>query len=397
LRFRFKTTSGDISTTSALGVVMLCMTYDPDDPLITDQQTLLNYGSRRDHAECKISENCSLSITTKNNPMPVRYVDHNAGANAFNDYGVFYLATQGNPSTSVIGELWVDYEFEVFTPRISLIPSYQCFGDTTSVAGGTTVNFFDGIVGNPFVYGSNLCTMTQANATAVRLYFNQPGFYLLQGSMEAGTVTAFAPTAYSGNNTSQLLDSPLQAVFANNLSFQTTTPQIANTSGKTIAMYNLVIDATTEYVQNQTWISLNGSLSLSGTQNVYSFLSVQKIPNPVGNSVPVLPEITLMEKKCKDQDERINRLEQLLNKSVDGTDNNNSPTDYVSVKQDTPRYGNPKNNELWRIHKLKFEYNDGKQTDDKQLNSYDMNTASVLSRSVADSVKDASKSSSNKK
>jgi len=330
LTFKYKSTSGNISSTSALGVVMFAMIYDPDDPIISDQTTLLNYGTPSDHKEAPIDKNMSLNVTTKNNPMPVRYVDHNSGANAFNDYGIFYYATQGNPSTSVIGELWVDYEFEVYTPRISLIPNYQIFGANGTSPSSGAYYFFDSRLALATNYGAALCTFNQSSNATCQLNFLSPGIYKIHAISVAGVVSSNSANAYAFSNCSQITNStpitlpPPLAISQ----YTSTVGAIGVGSLSFIWSFDLFVDAQTSYSQGNTYMQFPNTITFAAANSYYSTIIVEKVPNPSGTSVPILPEVQIMRDKFKEQNERLVRLENLLN--CDNCDNNNDSTVVVN-------------------------------------------------------------------
>lgn len=129
LHFHFISSTGNVSSTGSLGNIVLGVTYDADDPPLTTYSDMLNYSGFK---SVKISNNLSVSVTTKNNPLPVRYVHHGDGEIDLSDYGTFYCAVEGNPSDGVVGALWVEYAIEMYVPRPNTSPQTQMFSSKTT-------------------------------------------------------------------------------------------------------------------------------------------------------------------------------------------------------------------------------------------------------------------------
>jgi hypothetical protein len=167
----------------------------------------------------------------------------------------------------------------------------------------------------------------QANNSAPTLYFNQPGYYMVKARLQTGTTTATTAGTYGGGNTTQYLSS-LPPVWKSDVSFSNVHAQVASQTNVTIMNFNLIVDAQSGYVQGSTYIVLTGSVTLGTGQSWFSEMTVLKIPNPVNNVVPILPEITIMKQKYDAQESRIKKLEQYINNN----DNNNSS--YITINDD---------------------------------------------------------------
>jgi len=116
LHFHYETS---VSTTTA-GTVMLAVDYDASDRAPLTKQHLMAYAQAQRSApwqECAF--NCRSGDLTKF--AKERYVRDSsppAGDIKTYDVGNLFLATQGNVSGAIIGELYVSYTVELRTPQV---------------------------------------------------------------------------------------------------------------------------------------------------------------------------------------------------------------------------------------------------------------------------------------
>lgn len=313
-RFTFQTTSTDYNATSALGIVALVVAYDPDDPIIGDIPSLLNYNGAKSR---KISQSFSVDVVTANNPLPIRYVEHNAGANAFNDYGLLYVAVAGNPSVLVIGELWVDYEIEVFVPRINTSPSFQHFWGTITSAGAAT-NYLNDVYLTSFTkYGQNYMQpyLSNPTPTVTSFMFTGPGFYFINVKFWCNTASTAGGAVVTTNNI-DLIGLP-SGMFPGNYgtppNWNSATPTMSIVVGgnSTVSQW-YYIDAVTKYrplpdVTTASRITFSFFFTTSASATFNAEVIVMKTPFLSNNTTPYLPTMVL-EEKIKAQDKRINSL-----------------------------------------------------------------------------------------
>lgn len=150
--FEYKAMSADAlnSTNTALGSVLLATQYNVLQPAFLNQSQMLNY----DKSTATVpSRSCLHPVECDPNSLPFREytVRHGAiptgqDARIF-DMATFYIATYGQQAASVIGQLWVTFEFEMLTPTMEggageTILSDSWMGKTgisTSAYFGTTV------------------------------------------------------------------------------------------------------------------------------------------------------------------------------------------------------------------------------------------------------------------
>lgn len=116
LHFHYETS---VSTTTA-GTVMLAVDYDASDDAPSSKQALMGYAQAQRSApwqECAF--NCRAGDLHKFSSE--RYVRDDVppvGDIKTYDVGNLFLATQGNASDAVLGELYVSYVVELKTPQI---------------------------------------------------------------------------------------------------------------------------------------------------------------------------------------------------------------------------------------------------------------------------------------
>lgn len=292
LHFHFESTYPNITTGGSLGVLIMGIVYDPDDPTINDISTMLNYqgfGNKR------VDKSWTVKWDPRHNPLPTRYVAHNPNANPFNDSAIFYWATNGNPNTNQIGEIWVEYDIELYVPRPSIIPNYQVYNISSTTTAAGTYHFMDAnLAGTVNSYGQAFTTLTRAAATSVKINFNVPGFYLLVYSMgtAGGVVTSAVNDSNTSHNVTAFANPTGNGDYFNTLVMKfasgTVGPDLSGMGHNTIW-----VDVSTNYVQGSTDYTDGGFFTYTGTAtaNVHT-LWIFRVPKPTSTAVPILPEIS---------------------------------------------------------------------------------------------------------
>lgn len=120
--YHYVPTSGAISSTQALGSVMIQTSYRANDNPPTSKVEMLNEYCANEtvpsDAMCH-----PIECDPKENPFNVHYVRSGAipsGEVAMYDIGTTYIATGGqSASGTVLGDLWVTYEIEFKKPMVS--------------------------------------------------------------------------------------------------------------------------------------------------------------------------------------------------------------------------------------------------------------------------------------
>jgi hypothetical protein len=122
MMFQFVSTSGALSTTQALGEIIMAVNYNSTDAAFTTKQQMLN----EIFAVSKVpSENavCPVECDPRQTTLEHLYIrDGAVPANQdkrFYDIGTFYIATQGQSAPCNLGELWVTYQVALYKPQMN--------------------------------------------------------------------------------------------------------------------------------------------------------------------------------------------------------------------------------------------------------------------------------------
>jgi hypothetical protein len=200
LKFVFETQA----PTTAPGTVMMAIDYDPADGPPANKHDFMTFAGAVRSAVWNRVE-CSASQSRR--PFEKLYVrdgslDPNLDIKTY-DYGVMNIATQGCASTAAVGELYVEYEFELLTPtqdaeEDEIYANAQDFnsgpaGGEPSKPFGTSISTTAGGLGITYVSVSSIKFPKQGNFTI---------FWKVFGS----TITANAAPAISFVSGSGLLN-----------------------------------------------------------------------------------------------------------------------------------------------------------------------------------------------
>jgi len=132
LQFWFKSTSGSLSTTQALGEIILSTEYNVNSPPPTSKVQMLNeifsvskvpaFDAHCDiETDPKQSSGSGLLYVSDNNAIPVAGESQDL---RWQNLCNFLVATQGTQVASgksvVLGELWVTYQVELYKPQLPL-------------------------------------------------------------------------------------------------------------------------------------------------------------------------------------------------------------------------------------------------------------------------------------
>jgi hypothetical protein len=298
LSFHFESTYPMITTGGSLGVIVMGLVYDPDDPTLGDIATMLNYQGFQNR---RIDKSYSIHWDPRHNPLPVRYISHNPNANPFNDSAVFYWATNGNPNTNQIGELWVEYDIELFIPRPSVAPLFQLVSISTGAINiSPTQKMFDlnyGVIPASNMYGQNYITITQRTVQDPIFNVNVPGFYMVIFQYTANGssfITSLASSNWTYTNVTRLNIPTTGEGISSNV-FDTACGNGGNLTA--LGSDTLYIDASTNYIQGST--SFTGGVTLTTTAGaiggVNTDMWVYKVPKLVTGVVPTLPEVSRLQ------------------------------------------------------------------------------------------------------
>lgn len=220
LMFEFRSLITDFVTSGQPGTVCMATNYDADQPLFTNKIEMNN-------SEYAVSTKPTINLihgiecAPSQTSTPIMYVRTGALADTqdlnANDLGNFQLASQGNPASSVLGELWVTYVVEFLKPKVpddvggdiksgyayraTVAPAAPWGTTTTRLTGDNGLNFsgtvlgFNGVMGNYYLVSVNWTgsaaaaitfpTVTVTNGTQVSIFGN--GTVLLEIAPTAGS------------------------------------------------------------------------------------------------------------------------------------------------------------------------------------------------------------------
>lgn len=155
LMFHYKSTSGALTTTQALGQIIGSANYNVYEAEPTSKSQLLNTifaQSTVPSEDCNFAIECEPSQTVTGGLLYVRGGTPAAGDLRLYDLGNFYLATNGMSADNVkMGELWISYEIELYKPQL---PS-------NSIAGGNMTLISNSAYTNASPLGTGTQTVTQ--------------------------------------------------------------------------------------------------------------------------------------------------------------------------------------------------------------------------------------------
>jgi hypothetical protein len=186
-RLRFVYETEKASSTS--GKVMLAFQPDAGDSSPASKQEMLENQFKAANA---VWAPCSLDIPVGEALGPRRYIRSGSLASNLDiktyDLGNLLVATQGCADTTAIGELYVEYTIELFTPVVSA--AAQAIATTVAIVAAVSIS-------NAAIFGTTPTYAGGLNATASGnvITFNRVGRYLVNLTVGGtGLFTAFAPT-----------------------------------------------------------------------------------------------------------------------------------------------------------------------------------------------------------
>lgn len=168
--FCFESTSGNLTTSQALGNVSIASQYDPLDSPFSSEIEMLN-----SEFASSASPNCSfvhpIECAVKDTPVPLKYV--RSGAVVAGDVRLYDLcrttvAVTGvsAPAGSVLGKIWVVYQIKLGKPKLygGLLAKGALFNEIVFL-GASSNSYFGGSVGTsnsrnslPVTYSNNTIT-----------------------------------------------------------------------------------------------------------------------------------------------------------------------------------------------------------------------------------------------
>jgi hypothetical protein len=184
-----------VPTTSS-GSVMMAIDFDASDSAATSKVQLMSY-----HNAVRIAPWSQTHYESDQGDLwkfgTQRYIrtSPTAGDIKTYDVGTFQIATQGvsvlgTNDPQVLGELYVEYDVDFYTPQIESGTIQSTASLVCSGAGGP-------VFGNVVINSSSMDLVSIPSIT--QLSINRPGTYLLTGYSSTGTLTQMGVVTYSSN------------------------------------------------------------------------------------------------------------------------------------------------------------------------------------------------------
>lgn len=210
--------------TTTNGVVMMAVDFDANDTAPPNKLQVMAYeGAVRCQPWVNEVYTCSRAglDVFKNRYVRLATVA-NTDLKTF-DVGTFYICTQGNADTSVLGELYVTYDIEFHTPQYNTTGWASLGSNRSTGTTGITGALLLGTAPTLNVAGSGM-NITYSTSTGV-FGFTSPGEYLVVYSHTTSAATTGTPSvALTGG--SQV--STVSAAYSANLALITFTVSIKN-------------------------------------------------------------------------------------------------------------------------------------------------------------------------
>lgn len=182
-----------IAPTSTQGDLIISPNYDSSDPPPTSEvQAGDNYGSVTD--SCWKGFQCRLDVQSMMALSPRRYVRATAIAGDIKtfDVGKIFICTNNETGTSAIGKIYLDYDFEFFTPQNDPLPSTVPL--YTSLFSNHATTTFTTTVAKAMPFDTLIFDPLGVGAPVAGVFTPPAGSYLLMGeiNMVDGNNEAFS-------------------------------------------------------------------------------------------------------------------------------------------------------------------------------------------------------------
>jgi hypothetical protein len=205
--FYFNTSCGSAisSTNNALGTVGMTSVYDPSDPPLSTKRECEDYaGCVAGVPSCNLIH--PIECKPRSNVLDRLYIQLSAVSDLddlkFYSHGTLNVFTQGMQAAGItLGELWVSYDIEFFTPKILPIGAVEMAASRTwgTASAVTNVTLF-GNTGFSFLRGNFVATYDAAGFVHLPKG-TAPGYYLIAVNWSQAGNVAFSvtPTATDSN------------------------------------------------------------------------------------------------------------------------------------------------------------------------------------------------------
>lgn len=205
LKFIFESTSATTHT----GAVMMAMDYDPnDDPPLSKTQLMSYSGATRSPPWESFEYACSKADLLK---LPQKFVRSGIPLETNDlrlfDVGNLHLCTMGQQNANLVGELYVEYEIDLFTPQLDLLTNAEATSSIVRAGGAISLANWMGITPT-FTGGLNITFSPSPYGLKVNqvgsfiFVFSSAGSGLVPvasiGATSPGNLISYGPSASSG-------------------------------------------------------------------------------------------------------------------------------------------------------------------------------------------------------
>lgn len=269
LAFVFKTTSGELSTTQALGEIVMSANYNAADIAFTNKQQMLQQimaVSRVPSKDAIFGIETAADQTSVNVQYTRGQVVPSGQPAQFYDLGTMYLATQGQPTGVTLGELWVTYNVELLKPQLPVSdgtgigPLHTIFHNQTAVVNASPLGNGIPLPGDVDTIGCLL------DATHIILPQYLTGtFQVVIVWSGNSTASLVAPTRTFSAGISQVAGANFQAPYTNSLpsmAFPSTT--VTDSRICTLDSFHIDLPGTAQTIT----VGTGGTLPTGGTPSV---------------------------------------------------------------------------------------------------------------------------------
>lgn len=205
LKFIFESTSATTHT----GAVMMAMDYDPNDASPLSKTQLMAYaGATRSPPWESFEYACSKADLLK---LPQKFVRAGIPSETNDlrlfDVGNIHIFTMGQQNANLVGELYVEYEIDLFTPQLDLLTNAEA--TSSIIRAGGTISLANWMGISPtFTGGLNISFSSSPYGLKVNqvgsfiFIFSSAGTGLVPvasiGATSPGNLIAYGPSASSG-------------------------------------------------------------------------------------------------------------------------------------------------------------------------------------------------------
>jgi hypothetical protein len=198
--FHYVPTSGSISSTQALGSVMMQTSYRTTDAAPASKIEMLNEYWATEAVPYEAFAH-PIECDPKENPFNVHYVRSGnvpTGESLLSyDLGVMHVATSGQSTDgTVLGDLWVTYEVELKKPVLSSNVTQNAMSYTAVCVPGTSASIFNSVS----AYDGTLPITLESGSNTISIPTGQYGLFYISvaltgaASMNGATTWTASPT-----------------------------------------------------------------------------------------------------------------------------------------------------------------------------------------------------------